>query len=94
MRTDLTTKEQACARAALQFLRTRCGGWGPLGKALGFSEGTLSGVGAGSRPPTASMAVRVARLASVGVDDVLQGRFPAPRTCPYCGHMKEEASDV
>jgi hypothetical protein len=28
-------------------------------------------------------------LRKVTVDDVLTGRFPAPGTCPHCGHMKE-----
>ena len=31
------------------------------------------------------IAFRVARLAKVGVDDVLAGRFPPPGTCPHCG---------
>jgi hypothetical protein len=38
------------------------------------------------------MAVRVARLAGVGVDDVLSGRYPAAGTCPMCGHRARRAA--
>ncbi len=30
-----------------------------------------------------------AKFAKVGVDDVLTGKFPAPGTCPHCGHHSE-----
>ena len=84
--TDLTTQEQENVRGALLFLRTRCGGWKPLTKALRFQGKTLLHVSGGSRPVSASMAVRVARLASVSVDDVLTGKYPAQGTCPHCGY--------
>jgi hypothetical protein len=32
------------------------------------------------------MALRVARLAGVPIDDVLAGKFPPAGTCPYCGN--------
>jgi hypothetical protein len=79
---DLTAKEQANVRAAIAFLRARCGGVKPLEKALHADKSTLN------RPASASLAVRVARLASVGVDDVLTGRFPPAGTCPHCGLCK------
>jgi hypothetical protein len=31
------------------------------------------------------MAVRVARMVKVGVDDLLVGKFPPPGECPKCG---------
>jgi hypothetical protein len=83
---DLTDQEQAHVRAALHFLRNRCGGWGPLGKVLRLKHRTLSRV-AVERPVTPTVAFRVARLARVSVDDVLAGRFPAPGTCSHCGHV-------
>lgn len=88
----LNAKEQTCVRAAMQFLRSRCGGWVPLSKALRCSEVTLRAV---ARGDTASpnLAVRIAKLASVGVDDVLTGRFPAPGTCPMCGHHTDDVDD-
>lgn len=80
---DLTTQEQANVRAALRFLHARCGGWAPLAKALRFTTRTLQA------PATPALALRVARLAKVGVDDVLAGRFPPAGTCPHCGHRSE-----
>jgi hypothetical protein len=94
MSTDLTAKEQNCVRAALQFLRHRCGGWKPFADALGVKSITLARMGSGQRPPSARVVLRVARLASVGVDDVLSGRFPAPGTCPHCGNRPVAQADV
>lgn len=71
-------------RAAIRFLRIRCGGWVPLSKALRFTRSTLQKVGA-----TPAVAFRVARLAGVGVDDLLAGKYPPPGTCPHCGHVRE-----
>lgn len=88
MKADLTGKEQANVRAALQFLRSRCGGWEPLAKAIGFKDVTLRAAARGGNV-SASIAFRVARLAAIGVDDVLTGRFPEPGTCPHCGHRAE-----
>ena len=82
---DLTANEQAHVRAALRFLRLRCGGWGPLGKALRFKQTTLGNV-ANGRTVSPTVAFRVARLAGTSVDDLLAGRFPPPGTCPHCGH--------
>jgi len=87
---DLTAKEQASVRIALRFLRTRCGTWEALWKALRFSKATMRRTIDGGEV-SASMAVRVARLAGVGVDDVLTGRYPLPGTCPHCGHRAETA---
>jgi hypothetical protein len=85
---DLTADEQTHVRAALQFLRARCGGWEQIAKALRFKATTLGHVARSRKTASASLAVRIARLASVGVDDVLAGRFPAPGTCPQCGHQR------
>jgi hypothetical protein len=85
---DLTAEEQVRVRAALRFLRLRCGGWAPLARALHLKDTTVANV-ANGRAVTPTVAFRVARLAAVGVDDMLAGRFPAPGTCPYCGHCAE-----
>ncbi len=82
---DLTAEEQAKVRAALVFLRLRMGGWAPLAKALCYQESALSWK---RKPITASLAFRTARLAGVGVDDLLAGAFPPPGTCPHCGHRE------
>ena len=39
----------------------------------------------GATKVRAGLAVRAARLAGVGVSDVLEGQFPAPGQCPMCG---------
>lgn len=82
---DLTNQEAANVRAALQFLRVRLGGWPSLAKALKFKEITLKHVASG-RTVTASLTMRTAKLVGVGVDDLLNGKFPPPGTCPHCGH--------
>jgi hypothetical protein len=85
---DLTKEEQVNVRTALRYLRARCGGWAPVSKALRFRGTTLVHV-VGGQTVSASLAVRVARLAGVSVDDVLTGRYPEVGTCPYCGHRPE-----
>jgi hypothetical protein len=87
---DLTAREQANVRLALQFLWARCRGWKPLGKALRIHPMTLAQRGL---PISARLAFRVARLAGVGVDDVLTGKYPPPGTCPHCGHVATEAAE-
>jgi len=57
-------------------------------KALRYKARTLARV-AETRAVSPIVAFRIARLAKVPVDDVLTGRFPAPGTCPYCGHKPE-----
>ena len=92
MSADLTTKEGSNVRAALAFLRLRCGGWGPLSKILRFKDTTLSAIHGGDKSVSPLLAFRIARVAKVGVNDVLSGKFPAPGTCPHCGHIKEDTS--
>lgn len=82
---DLTAKEQANVRTAMRFLHTRFGRWDALAKALHAHKKSLR------NPASAGMAVRVARLAGVGVDDVLTGKYPPPGTCAHCGHREEVA---
>jgi hypothetical protein len=92
MTTDLTTKQETTVRAALRFLRLRCGGWGPLAAAIGFKDTSLSAMATGHKSVTPKLTFRIARFAKVGVEDVLTGRFPGPTTCPMCGHVSEKSS--
>lgn len=92
-RSDLTAEEQANVRVALRFLRARCGGWDPLAKLLHVKEKTISHISTGG-VVTASVAVRVARLAKVGIDDLLAGKYPPEGACPYCGHVKGTGDDA
>jgi len=86
---DLSPTEQTNVRTALKFLRTRTGRWGTLAKALRFSEGALANAASGRTSVSPTLVFRIAKFASVPVDDVLTGRFPAPGTCPHCGHCQE-----
>lgn len=85
---DLTAKEQANVRMAIVYLKARCGGWSPLVKALRYKQMTMAHTVAG-QPVSAAMAFRVARFASVPIDDLLVGSFPPAGTCAYCGQRKE-----
>jgi hypothetical protein len=87
---DLTAAEQANVRAALRFLHARCGTWDNVAKAIRAQPATLRRT-VGGRPASASTAVRVARFANVGVDDVLTGKYPPAGTCAHCGHREEVA---
>jgi DNA-binding XRE family transcriptional regulator len=86
---DLTVEEQTHVRTALKFLRNRCGTWASVAKALKLGESTVGNIATGHKAPGPLLAFRVARLAKVSVDDLLAGKFPAPGTCPYCGHRSE-----
>ena len=86
---DLTLKEQKNVRTTLRFLRLRVGGWEPLARSLRVEPDTLGKVLRGARAVTAGLAVRVARLADVSVDEVLDGRFTPSGTCPHCGRAPD-----
>ena len=81
---DLTPAEQANVRAAIRFLAIRHGNYRALAKAMGSKRGTvLSTVRRGS--VTAGIALRIARVAGVPLEDVLAGRWPVEGMCPLCG---------
>ena len=79
---DLTDEEQENVRAAMRFLRVRAGGWKGLAPALGFAKGTLINVKQRAKNASPTMALRVARVAGVSVDDLLAGKFPPAGACP------------
>jgi hypothetical protein len=89
---DLTEQEQTNVRAALEYLRVRCGGLDQAAKALRAKFSYLRRVKMGLDPVSASLALRVARLGGASVDDVLAGRWPAPGTCPHCGQLTPAAA--
>jgi plasmid maintenance system antidote protein VapI len=87
---DLSAAEQTHVRTALRFLRARAGSWAPLARALRFQPRSIAYV-ANGHSVTPALAFRVARLAGVGVDDVLAGRFPPANACPHCGLCRDTA---
>ena len=84
---DLDEKEQNHVRAALRFLNHRLGTWATVADGLHCSKQTLKPVLSGKAAVSASLAIRVARLAGVMVDDLLVGKFLPPGACPNCGHV-------
>lgn len=82
---DLTAAEVVNVRRALAFLRVRCGGAKTLAKALHAHKSSLG-------RPSASLVFRVARMAGIGVDDVLTGKYPPAGVCAHCGHREEVAA--
>lgn len=81
---DLTPAEQEHVRKALRFLRVRLGGWEPLATAMQANTNTVWRVTHGG-PVSAGIALRAARVAGVGVEEVLSGPWPMQGTCPHCG---------
>jgi len=90
---DLTDKEQRAVRLALKFLRVRTGAYPALAKALRYNRQSLQKTAAGERPVTPALALRVARFAGVGMDDVLSGAWLSGRVCPHCGHPPDDFAD-
>lgn len=86
----LTKDEQAHVRAALQYLYARAGTWDAVSALVHANADALRQIRAG-RSVGPALAVRIARVAHVGVDDVLSGRFPGPGVCANCGHSNATA---
>jgi len=82
----LTAQEETHIRTALRFLHTRCGTWELASKTLGMAtSSSVAKMAQGHMAPSPGMAVRIARVVKVPVDDILGGRFPERGACPHCG---------
>ncbi len=86
---DLTPAEQENVKKALRALLLRCGSLDALARALKSCKRTVGWSYGAKGRPSAGIAVRAARLAKVPVDDVLEGRFPKPGCCAYCGRSNQ-----
>jgi hypothetical protein len=84
-RADLTPKEQEHVRDALRFLRAKVGNWEILAKALRMTAPTLIHVNAERRTVSPTLTFRIARLAKIGIDDLLAGKYPVEGACLNCG---------
>jgi hypothetical protein len=84
---DLDLKEQQHVRAALRHLHTRLGTWQAVAGGVRSTPSTLQTVMRGKDAVSAGLAIRVARLLNVMVDDLLVGKFLPPGACPNCGHI-------
>ena len=47
----------------------------------------------GRRGVTASLAVRIARLVEVSIDELLDGRALPAQLCPHCGRPTDDFAD-
>ncbi len=86
---DLTKQEQDNVRRALRFLRARLGTWDAVAAALDAHPKTLE-LARTRGGVSASMTFRVARVAGVGVDDILSGKYAPDGVCPNCGEKLPE----
>ena len=84
---DLDAKEQQYVRVALRHLHRTLGAWAPVAAGLKTTAVTVRMVACGQNAVSASLALRVARLLNVMVDDLLVGKFLPPGACPNCGHV-------
>ncbi len=82
---NLTERQQANVRHALEVLRIRLGSWAELARAMGVLRAAVSRVVRGVTAPHAGYAMRAARVAGVPVDDIISGEFVRSGTCPFCG---------
>lgn len=87
--TALTKDEQANVRAALRYLRVKCGSWLATAKVLKMEQSTVANIVRLRRIVNGEHAVRIAKVARVSVDDVIRGVYPPPYDCPCCGRRTE-----
>jgi hypothetical protein len=89
---DLTLTEMKHVRTALRYLRRRAGAWAVVAQALHCATETAKKATNGHDNVSARLAFKVARLAGVPMDDLLEGRY-LPGACPNCGHMPDFADE-
>lgn len=80
----LTREESAALRAVLQNLnRTRT--WAQIAREIGVCTNTVRHAGTGRTPGSAGLALRVARLAGLGLDRILSPGPVDAGKCDRCG---------
>ncbi len=79
----LSPEQAANVRIALKVLKIRYGTLQKLAELMHVTLGSLTRVLAAE--PNAGLALRIAQVAGVPVDDILTGAFPKPGSCPMCG---------
>lgn len=80
----LTPTETAALRATLHGLH-RDRTWVEIAREIGVCVNTLAQVANGRAPGSAGLALRVARLAGIGLDRVLTPGPAGTSCCPSCG---------
>lgn len=82
----LTPAEQANVKTVIRFLRHQLGQVA-LAMALGMSRRALKHTTERRRRTSAALALRVARVAGVPLEDVLSGAWRPAGACPMCGRL-------
>jgi hypothetical protein len=85
----LMPEQEENVRIALAVLRVRHGSLWAVARIMRVNPDAVVRASKKNGRPAAGLALRVAQVAGVPVDDVLQGRFPCPGSCPMCGHQLE-----
>jgi hypothetical protein len=65
-----------------------------MAKSLRCQTDSLRKALSGHDVVSASLALRMARLAQVGVDDMLAGKYPIKGMCPHCGNVTERSQNT
>ena len=81
----LTPEERDNVRRAVRTLCRRYGSASALAVKLKAGRRSVERAMGPSGAPSMSIVLRCARLAGVGVDDMLSGKWPKPGACPTCG---------
>ncbi len=81
---SLTNDEVRHVRAALKNTARAYGGRDALAAVMGIPPDTITG--AGSRRPSGTLVIRLARAAGVSVETILTGAVNLAGRCPACGH--------
>lgn len=80
----LTTEQIANVKRAVDFLTIRYGSPGALARAMGMSVRTMRYAPCG-RHSVVRLAIGVAYVAGVKLDEITSGAWPRPGLCPMCG---------
>jgi len=84
---DLDAEQRKNVMAALRAIIAELGDARAVARAIGVNDWTVRRVARGECKPSAGLAVRLAKLAGVSVEDVLSGRLAQERVCPSCGQL-------
>lgn len=84
---QLDDAERANVGAAMRVLKAKRGNWKALARALRVSIMIMNRLAQGHTKPTAGLALRLAKLAGVPVEDVLSGKYAKAEVCPHCGQV-------
>lgn len=60
-----------------------------MSRVLRFQANTLEKACNGRAIVTPTMALRVARFVGMSMDDLLDGKYAPPGTCPHCGRTPD-----